>query len=335
MDSTSSNRGWSAPIRAGNPLKSAAVDRRVRSSWLCAIGVAAGFAAIVTSFVVGAPLAVWLAGVGISSVFVGITLALRRALEAFASRIDAVGGALQVAHAATLAREASLAGRDADTQARAEQATQRLERTAGSYAAEQARLHDVVSLSRDALRAMQEQLGRLAAIKPAQVEAVLVALRGQSRGLERLHGAMHASVAAHDAALDARAAGTERLADDVTERLRALVGDVDAALRDAAARMGDAAVRRVADELAPVGAAAADHADWLRASLARMRGETEALIGAQQAAAAVRSLSMPLPMPTPSNGPPPAVPRSTRLRTANARDLHAVLSTSGYVVDPD
>lgn len=325
IDSTPSDAGWSAPIRAGKPLDHATVDWPALVPWFCASGAAGGLVAMITGLAIGGTVAPWLAAAGVVAMLVGVTVALRRVVGGLSGRVDAITLALQASQQAVLAGQASLAMREADMRARADRAAEALERTAADYAAKQARLHQSVTVSGEALRAMQEQLARLAGIKPAQVEAVLVALRGQARGLGQLHGTMEASVAAHDAALRARAADAERLVGDVGERLHKLVGDVDAALRDAAARTGEAAVRRVGDELAPVGAAAADHAEWLRASLARMRGETEALIGAQQAVAAVRSVSGEI-----HPGPPVA-----RLRIANARDLHAVLSTSGYVPDPD
>jgi chromosome segregation ATPase len=65
----------------------------------------------------------------------------------------------------------------------------------------------------------------------------------------------------------------------------------EAELRAAAATAVSAATDRIADEIAPARAAAEEHAAFLRASLDRLRGETDALNGAEEAAAVLVALA--------------------------------------------
>jgi Apolipoprotein A1/A4/E domain len=80
-------------------------------------------------------------------------------------------------------------------------------------------------------------------------------------------------------------------AEQVQTSLVHSIGDVDAKLSEAVTGIGTRAADAIAAEMAPIRAATSDHAEWLRASLSHMRLETERLSEAQQAAAAVRSLS--------------------------------------------
>lgn len=65
----------------------------------------------------------------------------------------------------------------------------------------------------------------------------------------------------------------------------------EAELRAAAATAVTAASDRIADEIAPARAAAEEHSAFLRASLDRLRGETDALGGAEEAAAVLVGLA--------------------------------------------
>lgn len=146
--------------------------------------------------------------------------------------------------------------------ARIDRALHALERSAAAAEAERARLHEAVILSHRALGALHDGLEAVAR-QPAR----------------------------HDAIVDAAARRLARSADEMRRDLAQRVDAVGAALLAAVADMAGVADRRIAAELAPVRDAAADHARWTRAALERLRAETDALTGAQQAAAAVGDLS--------------------------------------------
>ncbi len=74
-------------------------------------------------------------------------------------------------------------------------------------------------------------------------------------------------------------------------RARELVDHAQASLTAASADIGTRIADRLAEEIAPARAAAELHATVLRASIERLRGETTALDGAEQAAQVLVALS--------------------------------------------
>jgi hypothetical protein len=136
-------------------------------------------------------------------------------------------------------------------------ATASLERMAAAADAERARLAEAVEVSRQALLLLHDALSGWAG-QPARAAAATV----------RLEEAV--------AAADARA---ERLVEAARTGIIA-----------AAAGVGAIAADRVTAEIAPARAAAEAHAAYLRASLDRMRGEADALGGAQAAIVSLEAL---------------------------------------------
>ena len=133
--------------------------------------------------------------------------------------------------------------------ARLEMAAEALERCAGAAERERARLVDALAVQRRALAMLHGQLVALAA-EPARADALLAAAETRAGEL----------VARAEIASDA-----------------------------SASRVADRAAERVTIELAPARCAAEDHAASLRASLARVRGETDALGDAQDMLAVLRA----------------------------------------------
>lgn len=76
------------------------------------------------------------------------------------------------------------------------------------------------------------------------------------------------------------------------DRLEEIILRTDARLLEVVVGTGDAAANALLNEMAPVRDSAREHGAWLRAAMAQMRAETERLTDAQQAAMAVRSLSI-------------------------------------------
>lgn len=135
--------------------------------------------------------------------------------------------------------------------ARLDAAVDAVEQAAVDAQAQAERLADAIAVAHRALALLESGLVALAD-QPARAEAAL-------------------------AAADARAA-------DLLDHARREIGAATAVL-------GAQAAERVAVEIAPARAAAEEHAAWLRASLDRLRGETAALGGAEDAAAALVGLS--------------------------------------------
>lgn len=209
-----------------------------------------------------------------------------------------------------------------------------LERGAAAAQAERARLREAVALSHAALGAMGNILDALAG-QPARFDAVVDELDGAARRISTAGRAlanacdvMTAATIAHAALPEASLAAVEeranRLFDAVRRDLAAMVSNAATGFDAAVVGTGSVAAAGLADELAPVRQAAEDHAAWLRAALGRLRGETETLIGAQQAAEAVRTLSavtepdrhddetVKLTSPSPAALPLPAAKRRRR-----------------------
>lgn len=242
-----------------------------------------------------------IAGVGALMLAVSLLVFWRASRRDGANRVDALLRSLQAAHDGILLREASASLLAAEARDASARATRNLHDAARLHGEGAAKLADAVAVSRAGMSAMHEQLSALSAVKPAQIVAVLVAMRGQARMIDDLGATIRATVREVVVARDDLVASSQALAaaGEAAERVGASLSMSVAGTRESleslidAARddLGDAAVRTISNELAPVRDAAAEHASWLRASLARMRGETEALIGAQQAADAVRSLT--------------------------------------------
>lgn len=149
---------------------------------------------------------------------------------------------------------------------------------------------------------MSEVLTALAP-QPARFDIVVGELDGAARRVAAAAGALSgvcdtlaAGAAAHGALPETSLAAVEeradRLFDAVRHDLALMVSNAATGFDAAVLGTGSVAAERIAGELAPVRQAAEDHAAWLRAAPQRLRGETEALGAAQQAAAAVRSLSV-------------------------------------------
>jgi hypothetical protein len=138
----------------------------------------------------------------------------------------------------------------------------------------------------------------------AQMNGALdTALSDTSARAERLSDSVESAeirlltaVEATEIALMAQTSGVQsRLADlnaQAVDRLEEIILRTDARLLDVVAGTGDAAANALLNEMAPVRDSAREHGLWLRAAMAQMREETERLAEAQQAAMAVRSLSI-------------------------------------------
>lgn len=176
-----------------------------------------------------------------------------------------------------------------------------LERSVVAADGERVRLREVIAVSHAALGAMHDLLTSLAR-QPDRLDQVFGELDGAARRIASAGHAlsdacdlMAAGITAHAALPEASIAAVDARArhsfETLGQDLATLVSSAGASFDAAVLGTGTVAAERITDELAPVRQAAEDHAEWLRAALQRLRGETDALTGAQQAAAAVRTLS--------------------------------------------
>lgn len=83
---------------------------------------------------------------------------------------------------------------------------------------------------------------------------------------------------------------------DQPARIDRLVAQARAELTEAVSEVATRAAEQIAAEIAPARAAAELHAEVMRASLDRLRGEADALSGAEEAASALAVLSGPPPL---------------------------------------
>lgn len=176
-----------------------------------------------------------------------------------------------------------------------------LERSVVAADRERERLREAIAVSHAALGAMHDLLTGLAR-QPDRFDQVFGELDGVARRIASAGHALSdacdviaAGVAAHAAVPEASIAAVDASArasfETLGNDLATLVSSAGATFDAAVLGTGTAAAERITHELAPVRQAAEDHAEWLRTALQRLRGETDALTGAQQAAAAVRTLS--------------------------------------------
>ncbi len=176
-----------------------------------------------------------------------------------------------------------------------------LSRVAGDT---EARLLSSVETTQAALTATTANVhNRLTQLSDQAVVDVQDILNEASGRVERLSDTVDsaelrltAAVEATETALNAQTSGVEsRLASlnaQAVDRLEEIVLRTDARLLEVVVGTGDAAANALLNEMAPVRDSAREHGLWLRAAMAQMREETERLADAQQAAMAVRSLSI-------------------------------------------
>lgn len=279
---------------------------------LCLLLFAAGLIAVVGAvdpamFARSVPLAA-----GFAATFGSVALAwlvrtrVSQPIEKLAAgRLDAAMRTLESAHLFMLARDASFEALHAATESRAVRAIETLERTAALQDADRARMQDVMAVANEALIAMRGHLDALAMVDPTRVETVLATLDDR---IAEAGAKVHASLKEDETARREVRLGSEALvgaanalgsytaeqsavAQDVARELRTLIEGIDAKLSVSVAKTGAVAARVLIKETAPMREAAAEHAAWLRVSLTRMREETETIIGARNAAEAVRLMS--------------------------------------------
>lgn len=242
-----------------------------------------------------------IAGAGALMLAVSLIVFWRASRRDGANRVDALLRSLQAVHDGILLREASASLLAAEARDASARATRSLDDAARLHGEGAAKLADAIAVSRAGMSAMHEQLSALSVVKPAQIVAVLVAMRGQARMIDDLGATVRMAVREVVVARGDLVASSQALAvaGEAAERVGAALSlsvagtrqSLEALIDTARDDLGEAAAQIMENQLEPVRDAATEHALWLRASLARMRRETEALIGAQRAADAVRSLT--------------------------------------------